>query len=720
MTFRPLPHVLLIGVTALLPATSLAGVASSSTVAGNTSVASAAQGERAELATAAHPTSADRSASLGIRLRQAIAPLQSDPAVATESLQKLLPDGALLEDVVLYYLGLAERAHDPEEARQYLQRALAFPDSVVAPHAAAELAELFLDSGDAEAIAQLASRFGLPDGSDPESVARISLAAGKAYATSDPRKASEYLMEARRAAPAMEPGETAASLLAGLRKAHPELRPASADAIYDEAALAGREGKLGEQIALLDRFLAEYPNDRRVTEAALSRGRALARQASREQAATWLEARAATAATGQAKAQFLYAAAVQKWNTHDSDGALAQFETMLDLKSGVSDEQRAWYAIGRIHEAERRYTAAAAAYRKAALGRDDELRRESRWRAGWVSYLAGNYDGAAWVFGAMADESRTERGAASGLEEALYWEGRSLEKAGRREEAKGVYRTLLRDVPDGYYAFLVERRMSLAAEPPRVAPLATTQVGLPPAVQTGLDRARELSLAGLDAFAVDELSRIDAGAAPDVRRALLPHMLEMGAYSEALRSSLRLYQRGLLSEDQLYPYLYPHAFADIVAREADSRSVDPFLVYSLIRQESLFDRRAVSPAAAYGLMQLLLPTARRMAPRAGLSQVDLADLFEPEINVRLGVTYLAELSKRFDNNPVLMLASYNAGERAADRWQSRLAGLELDEFVEQISYSETRNYVKKILRNYRNYRRLYGDAGVATGSEQAQ
>jgi soluble lytic murein transglycosylase len=103
-----------------------------------------------------------------------------------------------------------------------------------------------------------------------------------------------------------------------------------------------------------------------------------------------------------------------------------------------------------------------------------------------------------------------------------------------------------------------------------------------------------------------------------------------------------------------------------------------------------------------------------MATKAGAGEIDVEDLFSPEMNVRLGTEYLADLGERFDNDPVLMLAGYNAGEKAAERWRERGKGLELDEFIEKISYRETRAYVKKVLRNYRNYLRLYGEVGSGT------
>ena len=132
---------------------------------------------------------------------------------------------------------------------------------------------------------------------------------------------------------------------------------------------------------------------------------------------------------------------------------------------------------------------------------------------------------------------------------------------------------------------------------------------------------------------------------------------------------------------------------------------------------ALFDPRAVSPAFAYGLMQLLPTTARRVA---GDANIGGEDLFEPALNIRLGSAYLAELSRRYDGEPIFMLAGYNAGEAAADTWRARYGKLDIDERIERITYRETRDYVKKVLANYRNYLRLYGGVGSDAGAEQGQ
>jgi soluble lytic murein transglycosylase len=226
-----------------------------------------------------------------------------------------------------------------------------------------------------------------------------------------------------------------------------------------------------------------------------------------------------------------------------------------------------------------------------------------------------------------------------------------------------------------------------------------------------------LSAVGLHDIAAIEIDRLVESADPDRKRSLLPELARLGAHGPALRTALGLYHRNRLTEAELYAFLYPPAYSLLVARESAASGIDPYLVYSLMKQESLFDPRAVSPAFAYGLMQLLPTTAQRVA---GNADIGGEDLFDPALNIRLGTAYLAELSRRFGGESVFMLAGYNAGETAADSWRARYGKLEIDEMIERITYRETRDYVKKVLANYRNYLRLYGDAGTVSGTEQSQ
>ncbi len=658
----------------------------------------------------------EQSASSGEQLGAALELLPASPSRAAKQLRELLDDAPSIKDVVLYYLGIALRDDDPAQARSTFESiAAGYPDSVVTPRARAALAELLLESGDSKALAELADKWTATRSSAAEG-ARVALAAARALASDSPVKAAAQALRARQLAPRSQSAKDAVDLLRRLRDAHAELRPTSAEQIHAEAKLTQREGNLGAQAELLDRFLKTYPNHRLALDATLARGRNMARLENRERAAAWLDDRAAATTSTAARARLLFAAAGNYWNAHASDKALERFEAVLALNAGAAERQRAHYAIARIHEAAFRYTAAATAYRTATKGSDPDLARESRWRAGWASYRAGNYDGAAWVFGRMAKNAAVNSHAkkVSGREEALYWQARSLERGGKRDQALEIFRGLLAEFPDGYYAYLAEKRSGMVAKLPVIESLKAVSDPLNPPLQRALERARMLEQARLGDLAMAELRKALAAAPPLERLRSLPRLLDLGAYTSALRTSLDLYRKDLLKENQLYPFIYPKAYADLVIPASKRQGLDPYLVFSLMRQESLFDQHVTSPAAAYGLMQLLPSTARRVAVKMGIDGIEADDLFRADINVKLGTAYLGELAERFDNDPVLMLAGYNAGENAAERWRQRLRGIDLDEFIERISYRETRNYVKKVLRNYRNYLRLYGE--VAGGS----
>jgi soluble lytic murein transglycosylase len=145
----------------------------------------------------------------------------------------------------------------------------------------------------------------------------------------------------------------------------------------------------------------------------------------------------------------------------------------------------------------------------------------------------------------------------------------------------------------------------------------------------------------------------------------------------------------------------------MVKQYAEQRGIDPYLVLALIRQESLFDTQARSSAAALGLMQLLPSTAKRIAKQAGMSSPTPEALFEPEVNLALGTQYLKNLLQRYSNNWFKAIAAYNAGESAVDRWEKEIDTDDIEEFVERIPYSETRGYVKLVMRNHRIYKSLY-------------
>jgi soluble lytic murein transglycosylase len=153
---------------------------------------------------------------------------------------------------------------------------------------------------------------------------------------------------------------------------------------------------------------------------------------------------------------------------------------------------------------------------------------------------------------------------------------------------------------------------------------------------------------------------------------------------------------------------YPIAYEDQVLQASKESDVPPELVWAVMREESGFDPQVESWANAIGLMQLILPTARRVGKNLGI-KVNRRTLRRPSVNIALGSAYLAHLKGKFEGHPVLMVAGYNAGEGAVKKWLKERPGADLDMFVEEIPYSQTRGYTKRVIATMATYLFLYSD-----------
>jgi soluble lytic murein transglycosylase len=158
--------------------------------------------------------------------------------------------------------------------------------------------------------------------------------------------------------------------------------------------------------------------------------------------------------------------------------------------------------------------------------------------------------------------------------------------------------------------------------------------------------------------------------------------------------------------------LFPESWWEIIRTESAKNGLDPYLVASLIRQESEFDPTVVSYANAYGLMQLLPSVGKSMAREEGIAHFDTYQLLDPATNIRLGTRYLRQMMDKFGGVQEYALAAYNAGDSRVVDWQAAGPYHGMDEFVESIPFTQTREYVEGILRNEETYRAI--DAYAAT------
>lgn len=335
------------------------------------------------------------------------------------------------------------------------------------------------------------------------------------------------------------------------------------------------------------------------------------------------------------------------------------------------------------------------------------------WECGWSSYRSGDCRAASELFGRLAADGAYR-------EKALYWQIRALEKAGTGETARQAISLLRAEYPTGYYALSLEREKGLRnGSAPSLGKQILATIPLPP----GYERAKALISLGLHDEARMEISAVLKRNASGSSDALDVAGLYLAM--EDYRSAMRLYARRHPAQKaertpRAWAILYPPAFSDTVSRNAAQNRISEHLAFALIRAESSFFPEARSPVGALGLMQLMPATAKDTA-RQMRETVTMPQLTIPEVNVRIGSRYLKGLLNRFNGNLVSAVAAYNAGPSPVLRWRKNLSGLREDEFIESIPYSETREYVKRVLAGMEVYRRLYGgeDASPFAVDEKA-
>jgi len=176
--------------------------------------------------------------------------------------------------------------------------------------------------------------------------------------------------------------------------------------------------------------------------------------------------------------------------------------------------------------------------------------------------------------------------------------------------------------------------------------------------------------------------------------------------SRGMRLTWRAIAAGAPRDARTYRLLYPLVHQEALEHEARARNVEPSFAAALIRQESNFTPGATSGAGARGLMQVMPAVGQAVARGLRFPVWDPVLLYQPDVNVQLGMAHLAELLERYDH-PVHVLAAYNAGASRVERWKEKRGVGDPELFAERIPYTETRDYVRIIQRTMLFYRTLY-------------
>jgi len=352
---------------------------------------------------------------------------------------------------------------------------------------------------------------------------------------------------------------------------------------------------------------------------------------------------------------------------------------------------------------------------------DGDMALESAWLLAWGAFSHSDYRNALKRLEAGRNLAQKARNPAYGSRFA-YWTARALGLSGRKKESRAAFEACVRDFPMTYYAHLCLARLSgrkaspakvfervVSKTPPPLGPFFTPSS--PSALREGpLARALWFVQTGLTEFALEELAASGSASADEAwLRVILSHGAGDVRRAHRMAAGLLAETGGFWPDDataDYYRIAYPRPFANEVAAAARESSVDPWLLFALMREESAFNPDVESHANAIGLMQLILPTAREMGKALKLA-VTPETLRRPEVNVRLGARYISRLLQRF-HHPLLAIPGYNAGGAAISRWLNENPHVPLDRFVEDIAAEETRNYARKVFESYAAYRFLYG------------
>ncbi|MBI5694980.1 MAG: transglycosylase SLT domain-containing protein [Nitrospirae bacterium] len=346
-----------------------------------------------------------------------------------------------------------------------------------------------------------------------------------------------------------------------------------------------------------------------------------------------------------------------------------------------------------------------------------DRRDEVLWWLGLADYRLGDYPGSEATFLQLA----AEYPGSTLAPQAIYWQAKTIGMQGRTDEASAMFASLASTYGYSFYGLLAsdggrvdggdDGQPSLQSAMSYYSPDMGSMPGYGP-----FARASELGLQGMKEEAVRELRAAEDGYSHsmDGLRLLSGAYLALGQYQRLLELAGGLYSdsvnvgRGTVPGYAL-EMLYPLAYPDIVLKQAEAFGIDPALVYAVIREESRFNPEAVSPAGAIGLMQLMPGTARAVCAKMNIGFGSTEQLKDEEFNVPLGTCYLASLVERHGGRLAHALAEYNAGPGPLKRWVDKDPAATDEEFIEGITYYETRSYVKRVLRNYMMYRRLYGE-----------
>lgn len=636
---------------------------------------------------------------------------------------KIINDHTSLHDYALSMRASAlEQAGKNQEARAVYQQLMQqYPTSLRTRDAALRAAELLTKSSEAAAVPLLLKD--LVQADDPAAL----LASAKAYEQAfDPSRALASYRRLYFFAPSSTESGEAATAITRLGST---TSPATTEEAITRADRLYASKKFTDALTAFGEAFAKFPATA-TTENQLRRGIAAYNGRKIPEAVSALTAVPTSA--GELKAEALFYLAQTYARARQWEPARATAEELRRSFPNSNFTPKAFVSVGQIAQEAKNPTDASYFLRAAVNGFPNSIEvAQAQFDLAWQAHDARNYAESSRMLtehlAFYAGKNTDNRGRAG------YWAARDSEKAGKLAEARALYEAMQGRYDANWYGYLAKLRLDAISRtaPAKTFPTDSTVARAAANLQTvtvaeetagaeeepRIIKADQLSNIGLGEWAMKELTTAGEKT-PDSPKINLAIAQIYRSNDDNVRA-LNTLRRSFPDYSQMKPeemtreqwdVFYPLAHWDIIVQESKGRNLDPYQVAGLIRQETVFITRARSSANAYGLMQVLVPTARLTARRYGVSrEITVESLYEPRLNIQLGTAYLRDQIDKFGRIEYVA-AAYNAGPERAVQWKASLPSA-IDEWAEAVPFKETRGYIQGVVRNRLQYLRLYDEKG---------
>lgn len=635
-------------------------------------------------------------------------------AKAIEPLNRAKPLAGDLGDYVAYYLGLCylQTGRQAEGLATLANFTASYPDSLLARDARLGYANGLLAEGRASEAADVLEKDRVPARSD------IELAVGKAYAAlHQTSKAAEAFSNVYFKMPTSPDADAAyAELikLPGLPPTTAVQRKARAELLIKARRFADAAGEFAQ--------LAIHATPETRPEAQLALADALHRASRNREAKA--ELASLPGASPEQAAHRLYILGEIAWASDDN---AAFYRTVDELRQSAPTSpwlEASLLSAANLHLVHHEYDQSLDAFRELQQRFPNGSKASyAHWKSAWLTLRQGRKDEAK----RLLEEQISLYPGGNEANAALYWRARLAEEDNQTAMARAFYKKLSDRYRNYYYAELGRDRLKKLPEAPdppgefplldRIPPLEHGEkitLTDAPTDNLHLQKAKLLGNGGLVDFAVSEMqeaAKEEPGSWAVAETAQL--FTDTGHYDRAIETMKHNVPSYFAVDIPTLPReyweaLFPRPYWPDLKKCSEANGLDPYLVASLIRQESEFNPVAVSRANAVGLMQLLPKTGKVVARQEGVKRYTASQLYTPAMNLQLGTRYFRGMVNRFGGSFEHALAAYNAGSDRVEDWMGQGPYRDSPEFVESIPFTETREYVQAIMRNANVYRQLYG------------